>query len=757
MANSRNRFITLVTVSYTVLALAWIFLSDQMLLNVLNVRDAAWLSTAKGVFFVVSTAVGYFLALRAVAGDEGGQQPLLAMMATGLAPTRGSGPLCYVLAAALSGATLFARLHMEVVGQHHPLLILFVLPVILSAMLGGLGPGLLATAVATVGDKLLAIEPLYSMRFERGMDLLVWSMLVLNGVVVSVLSEVLRRALHRRDVDRNLLTSVVGGTSDAIYVKDLQGRYLLANGAAAGYLGRSQADMLGRDDLAMLPVDAALAITKLDREIIASGRTQTQEEFLVNPAGERILFQSTKGPIYDSSGAVVGLFGVSRDITKSKLAEERIQYLAHYDVLTGLPNRVQLDDRIQHAIGQAADGGQKLALLFLDLDHFKDINDSLGHSVGDALLVALARRLRAIMRADDMVARLGGDEFVFLLQGVDVAGLAQTAQRILDVVEETFSIEQHELTVSGSIGIALYPDDSGDLEGLVKCADAAMYRAKQNGRNRYCFFTAEIEALTVRRMQVVSALRHALEQHQLTIHYQPQFSARDGRIIGAEALLRWHHPLLGQVSPEEFIPAAEDSGLIVPIGEWVLRRAVRQMKAWLDEGMAPFVLAVNLSTVQFRHPNLPAMVATILAEEQLPPQYLELELTESGAMHDPPAAIAVMDQLHEHGVRMAIDDFGIAYSSLSYLKKFKVYKLKIDQSFVRDISADPEDRAIVTAIIAMARGLGLRTIAEGVETQAQLDFLREHGCDEIQGYYYSKPLSAEQFGHFVHEVEPCAA
>jgi diguanylate cyclase (GGDEF)-like protein/PAS domain S-box-containing protein len=757
MASSRNRFIALVTVSYVVLALGWIFLSDRMLLDLVNVRDAAWMSTSKGMFFVISTAVGYFLALRALAGDDGRPQPLLSMLAAGLAPSRGCGPLCYVLAAALSGATLLARLNMMAAGQDHPLLILFVLPIILSAMLGGLGPGLLATAVSTVGDKLLAIEPLYSLRFERGTDLLVWSLLVLNGVVVSVLSEILRTALHRRDVDRNLLTSVVGGTSDAIYVKDLHGRYLLANGAAAAYLGRPQADVLGRDDLAMLPVESALALAKLDREIIAEGRTQTQEEYLVNLAGERILFQSTKGPIYDPSGAVIGLFGVSRDITESKLAEERIQYLAHYDVLTGLPNRVQLDERIQHAIAQVAEGGQKLALLFLDLDHFKDINDSLGHSVGDALLVALARRLRAIMRADDMVARLGGDEFVFLLQGVDVAGLAQTAQRVLDVVEEAFSIEQHELTVSGSIGIALYPDDSGDLEGLVKCADAAMYRAKQNGRNRYCFFTAEIEALAVRRMQVVSALRHALEQHQLTIHYQPQVSARDGRIVGAEALLRWHHPLLGQVSPEEFIPAAEDSGLIVTIGEWVLRHAVRQMKAWLDEGMAPFVMAVNLSTVQFRHPNLPAVVASILAEEQLPAKYLVLELTESGAMHDPPAAIAVMEQLHEHGVRIAIDDFGIAYSSLSYLKKFKVYKLKIDQSFVRDISSDPEDRAIVTAIIAMARGLGLRTIAEGVETQAQLEFLREHGCEEIQGYYYSKPLTAEQFGRYVHEVEPCAA
>jgi diguanylate cyclase (GGDEF)-like protein/PAS domain S-box-containing protein len=757
MAPTRSRFVTLVTVSYTVLALAWIFLSDQMLLGLVTVRDAAWLSTAKGVFFVVCTAVGYFLALRSLAVDESRPQSLLSMMASGLAPTRNRGALAYVLAAALSGATLFARLHMVLNDAHHPWLILFMLPIILSAMMGGLGPGLLATAVATVGDKLLAVEPLYSMRFAHGADLLVWSLLVLNGIVVSVLSEVLRRALHRRDVDRNLLTSVISGTSDAIYVKDLHGRYLMANGAAAAFLGRPQADVVGRDDLAMLPAESALALLQQDRDIIASGRTQTLEEYVVNLEGERTLFQSTKGPVSDQSGAVVGVFGVSRDITKSKLAEERIQYLAHYDVLTGLPNRVQLDERIQHAIAQAASGGQQLALLFLDLDHFKDINDSLGHSVGDALLVALARRLRAIMRADDMVARLGGDEFVFLLHGVDVAGLTQTAQRILDVVEEPFSIEQHELAVSGSLGIALYPDDSGDLEGLVKCADAAMYRAKQNGRNRYCFFTAEIEAMTVRRMQVVSALRHALEQHQLTIHYQPQCSARDGHLIGAEALLRWHHPVLGQVSPEEFIPAAEDSGLIVAIGEWVLRRAVRQMKAWLDEGMAPFVMAVNLSTVQFRHPNLPAMVAAILAEEQLPAQYLELELTESGAMHDPPAAIAVMDQLHERGVRMAIDDFGIAYSSLSYLKKFKVYKLKIDQSFVRDISADPEDRAIVTAIIAMARGLGLRTIAEGVETAAQLDFLREHGCEEIQGYYFSKPLTAEQFGHFARQVEPCAA
>ncbi len=386
--------------------------------------------------------------------------------------------------------------------------------------------------------------------------------------------------------------------------------------------------------------------------------------------------------------------------------------------------------------------------MFIDIDHFKGINDTLGHRFGDVLLVELAKRLRRVLRKEDIVSRLGGDEFIVMSPDLNERTAGHVAQKLLAAIGEPYDIEQHELSVTASIGLALYPADGEDLESLSKKADTAMYRAKQEGRNGYRFFTAEMQARSARHLQLGNALRHALDRDEFSVHYQMQLTLSDGRVVGAEALLRWQHPELGQVPPAEFIPVAEDNGLILLIGEWVLRQAVAQAKAWLASDLPPLVIAVNLSAVQFRHPALPDLVTRILDEAGLPPEYLELELTEGVAMHDPQGAIAVMNNLHERGVRMSIDDFGTGYSSLSYLKKFNVYKLKIDQSFVRDIRTDPEDKAIVSAIIQMANSLGLDTIAEGVETEGQLAFLREQGCDEVQGYYYSKPLTAESFATF---------
>ncbi|AMK75190.1 MULTISPECIES: EAL domain-containing protein [Methylomonas] len=434
-----------------------------------------------------------------------------------------------------------------------------------------------------------------------------------------------------------------------------------------------------------------------------------------------------------------------------KQAQEHIYYLANYDPLTGLPNRSQLDDHLKYALSLAKRSNGHLALMFLDLDHFKDINDTLGHSVGDALLVELAKRLCAVLREEDTVTRLGGDEFIFLLPGTDADGAANVAQKLLDAIAEPYRIEQFDLTMSASIGIALYPHDGEDLESLSKSADIAMYRVKTDGRHGYRFFTPEMHARAQRNLQLVNALRYALDRRQLNVYYQPQADMHSGRVIGAEALLRWNHPEFGMVSPAEFIPVAEDSGLILPIGEWVLQTAVRQAKTWLAQGLGPLTMAVNLSAAQFSHPALPDVVTRILAEEGLPPEYLELELTEGVSMQNPEAAIAVMNNLHQRGVRMSIDDFGTGYSSLSYLKKFKVYKLKIDQSFVRDISTDSEDKAIVSAVISLAGSLGLRTIAEGVETIEQREFLREQGCQEIQGYLFGKPMPSEQFEVFLRQ------
>ena len=439
---------------------------------------------------------------------------------------------------------------------------------------------------------------------------------------------------------------------------------------------------------------------------------------------------------------------------EQQAAEAHIQQLAHYDPLTGLPNRTLLNDRSRWTLSHARRNGESVALMFLDLDHFKNINDSLGHSVGDEVLVELASRLKLNVRDQDTVSRLGGDEFVLLLPDTNAAGAAHLADKLLHAALQPIQIEQHELTVTPSIGIALYPKDGADLDSLARAADAAMYRAKGDGRNSYRFFTAEIQAQSDRTLLLDNALRRALEREQLSLHYQPQIALASGRVVGAEALLRWQHPELGAVSPAEFIPIAESSGLILPIGEWVIRTAVTQLSQWIQAGLPPITMAVNLSAVQFRHADLPQLVSSILQEANLPAHWLELELTESVAMTNPQGAVAVMNDLHQRGVRMSIDDFGTGYSSLSYLKKFQIYKLKIDQSFVRDITDDPDDKAIVAAIISMAHSLGMQTIAEGVETEGQLAFLKDRGCTEVQGYYFSRPLPANAFEQFMRHTLP---
>jgi diguanylate cyclase (GGDEF)-like protein/PAS domain S-box-containing protein len=490
----------------------------------------------------------------------------------------------------------------------------------------------------------------------------------------------------------------------------------------------------------------------LRKRLFDSGLRQDCELRMVRSDGN-LFWTLMQATVRQNCNGAPELRIVMTDITERKRSADYIKHLAHFDVLTGLPNRAQLAERAHYAMSLAQRGNESIALMFIDLDHFKDINDTLGHTIGDVLLVELANRLRQLLRETDTVSRLGGDEFIFMFYGIGADGAAQVAQKVLDVIASPFRIEQHDLNITGSIGIALYPNDGSDLETLLRRADAAMYRVKREGRHGYCFFTPEMQTRSARHLQIVNALRQALDRNQFTVHFQPQVSAQDNSLIGAEALLRWTHPELGAVSPAEFIPAAEDSGLINSIGEWVLRQSVRQAKLWIQLGLAPLVIAVNISAVQFRQIDLPDLVTRILDEEGLPSGYLELELTEGIALHDPAGAILLMQKLHERGVRMSIDDFGTGYSSLGNLKKIKVYKLKIDQSFVRDIGISTEDRAIISAIISMAKSLGLRTIAEGVETEDQLKFLREQNCDEFQGYYYGKPLPADEFMALAQSVD----
>jgi len=440
---------------------------------------------------------------------------------------------------------------------------------------------------------------------------------------------------------------------------------------------------------------------------------------------------------------------LEQKVEEQKAAEARIQRLAHYDALTGLPNRSLLEDRCRHALHVAQRHAHPVALLFLDLDHFKTVNDSLGHRVGDAVLMGLAKRLRAVVRAQDTVARLGGDEFVLLLPETDADGAAHVAQKILAAAQESFEAYGHELTVTPSVGVALYPNDGASLDELSRAADAAMYRAKEDGRNTWRFYTAELQAHSERTLLLSNALRRALERRQLWVAYQPQMDLDTGRIVGAEALLRWSHPELGAVSPAEFIPIAESSGLILPIGDWVLETAARQLAAWDRAGLPPLTVAVNVSSVQLRQNDLPQRVKRALDQAGVGVERIEVELTEGAAMRDPQAAASVMNALYEQGTELSIDDFGTGYSSLAYLKKFPVGKLKIDRSFVRDLMIDAGDRAIVNAIVSMATNLGMRTVAEGVETQAQLEFLRGRGCHAMQGFLLSPALAGDAFIDFV--------
>jgi diguanylate cyclase (GGDEF)-like protein/PAS domain S-box-containing protein len=439
------------------------------------------------------------------------------------------------------------------------------------------------------------------------------------------------------------------------------------------------------------------------------------------------------------------LLATVRDITDRKVAEQRVQFLAYSDALTGLPNRTLLLDRLTKALASARRRKDKVALLFLDLDRFKDINDSLGHSVGDLLLKEVGERLKTWGREQDTVARLGGDEFLITLTQVKgVLDVAVATERLMNAMTAVFVIQGHSLNVSCSIGISIFPEHGADCETLIKNADAAMYRAKDGGRNNFRFFAEDMSVHVVERLALEKSLRLALDNKELFLVYQPQMDIATGRITGLEALLRWQHPDLGLVPPDKFIRIAENSGLIVPIGEWVVRTACHQAMKWRDEGLPALTVAVNVSAVQFRQAGFCELIRRVLNETGLGPQYLELELTEGLLLANADVTLSVLKELKSMGLTLAIDDFGTGYSSFSYLRQFQVSKIKIDRSFIRDIGVNPDDAAITTAIISMAKSLNLKVIAEGVEDEAQMSFLRAHHCDEIQGYYFSRPLAVDK-------------
>ncbi len=447
----------------------------------------------------------------------------------------------------------------------------------------------------------------------------------------------------------------------------------------------------------------------------------------------------------DDDGKLLEMYGTIQDITEKKNSEKQIQNLAYFDQLTNLPNRDLLKDRFKYILSMANRNNESIAIFILDLDHFKIINDTLGHTVGDRFLKEIAVRLRDSMREEDILSRQGGDEFIVVLPNTDAEGAGIVANKLVHLISAPCMIGSHELITTASIGVSVFPADGKTMEVLLRNADTAMFRAKKGGRNQFFYYTDTMQKQAERSLKIINGLRHALEREEFEILYQPQVNIAEQKIIGVEALLRWRHPEFGLLSPADFIPIAEDTGQIIEIGLWVLQRAAKQAREWVEQGIKGVVMAVNISAVQFHREDLPDIVRKIIQDEKLETGALELELTEAVMMKNPNQVIQMIDTFAECGVKLAIDDFGTGFSSLSYLKQFKVNKIKIDRSFVKDIPDDQENRAIVEAIISMAASLGIEIIAEGVEEKHQLDFLLEHGCREAQGFYYSKPLTVEQF------------
>jgi diguanylate cyclase (GGDEF)-like protein/PAS domain S-box-containing protein len=564
-----------------------------------------------------------------------------------------------------------------------------------------------------------------------------WSM-----VERAAYGEALFEEKERADVTLNSIGDAVMSTDEWCNVTYL-------NVVAENLTGWPRAEAAGRpvaevfqiiDAVSREPVANPMALAIRENTTVCL----TPNCILIRRDGFEAAIEDSAAPIHDRRGQVTGAVMVFHDVSTARAMSLRMSYLAQHDDLTDLPNRILLNDRLAQSIALAQRRKQKLALLFLDLDHFKHVNDSLGHAIGDRLLQSVARRLVACIRGSDTVSRQGGDEFVILLSQVmhaQDAGI--TAEKILLTLNEPHRIGEHDIHITASIGVVTYPDDAVDAESLLKNADFAMYQAKDGGRNNFQYFQSDLNVTAIERQGVENGLRHAVEKQELVLHYQPLLNLVTGAISGVEALLRWRHPQRGLLHPAQFISVAEEFGLIVPIGRWVLREGCRQAKAWQDSGLPPMRVAVNISAVELRAKNFAEGVRTVLRETGLEPRYLELELTETFLMQDSNSTAIVLETLKDMGVQLALDDFGTGYSSLSYMKRFPIDTLKIDRSFVRNLTTDADDASIVSAVINMGSSLNMLVVAEGVETREQLALLREQECPEAQGYYFSHPVVAD--------------
>jgi diguanylate cyclase (GGDEF)-like protein/PAS domain S-box-containing protein len=577
--------------------------------------------------------------------------------------------------------------------------------------------------------------------------------LALLVVAVYIVVRQIAAARAERDLreTNQFATEIIENAGEGIVVYDRDLRYMVWNHFMEELTGLTAEDVLGRHATELFP---HLREQQVDQLIARALRGETVSAPDVNyyiPGTARAGWvSSVYRPHLDAAGEVAGVIGLIRDITERKQAEQQIEYQAYHDALTGLANRRLFQEHLSLALALAGRRNNLVAVLFLDLDHFKLINDTLGHSTGDALLQVVASRVKDCVREGDTVARVGGDEFTIVLQDIKKKeDAAVVAQKVLRAIADPVELNSHRLYVTTSIGITTFPDDGDDAETLLKNADNAMYRAKAEGRNTYQMSTHELSRSMHERLTLDSGLHQAIERDEFELWYQPQIDLRSMRMVGMEALLRWRHPERGLLLPAHFLALAEERGFIVLIGDWVLRTACLEAKRLCDAGHPDFRLAVNLSPLQFRDDSLINTIETALGESGLPPANLEIEITESAAMENVQLTLTLLTRLREMGVRVAIDDFGTGHSSLNYLKRFPIDTLKIDRSFVEDLPDRFEDAAIVRAVLELARGLDLRVVAEGVETKAQLDFLQGHECREVQGFYFAEPMPASELREFM--------
>ena len=561
-----------------------------------------------------------------------------------------------------------------------------------------------------------------------------------------------RKAVEERFfIERTRAEITLNSISDAVITTDMSGNVDYLNASAEIMTGWTRDEARGRpitEVMRIINSATRMAERNPAKMVLQQDKPMglTAGTLLVHRHGREAAIEDSAAPIHDWNGKISGAVIVFHDITAAQAMSKKMAYLAQHDFLTDLPNRVLLDDRITQAIALAKRRRGLLAVLFLDLDNFKHVNDSLGHAIGDALLQSVAKTLTGCVRKSDTVSRQGGDEFVILVtESKNAAKVAVTASKILTALLLPHSAAGNELYVTTSIGISVYPEDGQDAETLLKNADTAMYYAKEKGRNNYQFFESEMNARAVERQSIEMHLRRALELRELELYYQPKVHLASGKITGAEALIRWIHPQWGMLLPGRFVPVAEDCGLIVPIGRWVLRQACLQAKKWQGAGWLKLPVAVNISSLEFRHKDFVCQVQDIIKETELAPRMLQLEMSESALMDDVPSSTEILKKLNKMGVQLAVDDFGTGYSSLNYLKQFPVDVLKIDQSFIQDIGKVNGDGIIVGAVIAMGKNMKMLVVAEGIENQEQLAFLKRYHCQEGQGFFFSPPLTARKF------------